>query len=196
MNDLTRWLALILSQRGRLPEYLQGNRGVVTSKEYRAIDSLYYHALSLNPFVYRRFDQLLFDTYIDIIRQRYESRTGERIEPGALRYEFDRDVMSTPSLRGWIAYAGGNWDEAIRAYTAALKGARYKAGLLASRARAAFLKSDYAAALVSYERAAAAAPVPQLSVSPLPRSCTRIRIWPTPSRTSGCVTRWSTWIDW
>jgi tetratricopeptide (TPR) repeat protein len=142
------WLASLLCRRGQLPAYMDGDRGVVTSKAFRAIDSLYYRALALNPFVYRRFDRVLFDAYIDIYADRIESQYGRgQLNRAALRFEFDKEVMSDPSLRGWMAYADGRWDVAIDAYTSALKRARQKASLLASRARAAFLKSDYDAAM-------------------------------------------------
>jgi tetratricopeptide (TPR) repeat protein len=141
------WLASLLSHRAQLPEYMDGIRRVVMSKTFRAIDSLYYGALALNPFVYRRFDRLLFDTYFDVFADRLEIEYSGRLDRAGLRFQFDRDVMSSPSLRGWLAYADGRWDAAIEAYTTALKESRQKANLLASRARVAFLKSDYDAAL-------------------------------------------------
>jgi tetratricopeptide (TPR) repeat protein len=141
------WLASLLCRRMQLPEYMDGDRGVVTSKAYRAIDSLLYRALALNPFVYRRFDRMLFDTYLDVYADRLQVRYGSRLDRAALRFEFDKEVMSSPSLRGWMAYAEGRWEAAIGAYTSALKRARHKASLLASRARVAFLKNDYDAAL-------------------------------------------------
>ena len=141
------WLASVLSRRGQLPDYMNGARGVVNSKTYRAIDSLLYGALALNPFVYRRFDRMLFDTYVDIFTQRLESRYPGRVNRSDVRYEFDTEVMTDPSLRGWMAYADGRWDDAIEAYTRAIKRERRTSGLLAARARVEFLKSDYDAAL-------------------------------------------------
>ena len=141
------WLASLLSRRGQLPDYLEGNRGVVNSKTFRAIDSLLYRALALNPFVYHRFDRLLFDTYLDIYARELESRFPGQFSRTELQFEFNKEVMNTPSLRGWLAYADGRWDAAIEAYTSAIKGAREKGGLLAARARVAFIKTDYQAAL-------------------------------------------------
>src|SRR5574341_1218471 len=98
------WLASLLSHRMQLPEYMEGNRSVVRSKTFRAIDSLYYGALAQNPFVFRRFDRLLFDTYLDVYTDRLVAQYGDRIDRSRLRYEFDKDIMSNPYLRGWLAY--------------------------------------------------------------------------------------------
>jgi hypothetical protein len=120
-----QWIASLISRSNRLPEYLNGERGVVRSKEYRMIDSLYYAALARNPFLYRRFDRMLFDEYIEVYARRYESRTGQMVDRGLLQHEFDRDVMSDPAMRGWMTYAQGMFDQAIAAYTQALKGDKY-----------------------------------------------------------------------
>jgi Tfp pilus assembly protein PilF len=141
------WLASLLSRRGQLPDYMDGKRGVVNSKTYRAIDSLLYGALALNPFVHRRFDRLLFEAYIDVFTSQLEARYPGQVNRSDVRYEFDTEVLRNLSLRGWMAYADGRWDDAIDAYTSAIKGQRQKSGLLAARARAEFWKSDYDAAL-------------------------------------------------
>jgi Tfp pilus assembly protein PilF len=141
-----RWLAMLLAERGRLPDYLEGRSRVVRSKTFRSIDSLYYQAMTLNPFLYRRLDRILFDTYIEIQAQRYESESGRRQNIGEIQFEFERYLKSAPFVRGWMAYAEGRFDEAVQGYTSALKLERYQAGILAARARAAFLEADYLAA--------------------------------------------------
>jgi tetratricopeptide (TPR) repeat protein len=141
-----RWLAMLLDQRGRLPDYLEGRSGVVRSKTFRSIDSLYYQALTLNPFLYRKLDRMLFDTYLEVVAQRYESASGRRQNIGEVQFEFERYLKDAPFVRAWMAYAEGRFGEAVQGYTSALKLERYQAGILAARARAAFLRSDYLAA--------------------------------------------------
>jgi Tfp pilus assembly protein PilF len=142
-----RWVALLLDRINILPGYLEGNRRVMRSREVRSIDSLYYQALSLNPFVYRRYDHLLFDEYLDILIRRIELHTGQQIDRGEAQYEFDSEINRDPALRAWISYSQGQFASAVAAYTAALHGAKYKTGLLAARARASFAAGDYDAAL-------------------------------------------------
>jgi hypothetical protein len=142
-----RWVALLLDRINILPRYLEGDRRVMRSREVRAIDSLYYQALSLNPFVYRRYDHLLFDEYLDLLIRRIEFRTGQQIDRGEAQYEFDQEIDRDPALRGWISYSEGQFPSAVESYTIALHSAKYQAGLLAERARASFAAGDYDAAL-------------------------------------------------
>jgi tetratricopeptide (TPR) repeat protein len=148
-----QWVATLL-RSSRLPEYLDGDRNTVRSKEYRSVDSLLYAALALNPFIYRRFDRMLFDEYIQIYARRYEARTGRILNRAILFDQFREDVLSdNPSLWGWMQYAEGRWAEATEAYNLALKRVRHPASVLASRARVSFLKNDYPAALADMQAA-------------------------------------------
>ncbi|HXV86100.1 MAG TPA: hypothetical protein VD793_05345 [Gemmatimonadales bacterium] len=149
------WIASLLSRRNLLRGYMEGSRAAMRSKEIRTIDSLYYHALTLNPFMYRRFDRLLFDGYFDVLVENYQRRYGRTLDAAAERHYFDQSLAENWNLRGWLAYADGRFDHAIKAYGSSLAGAKYKAGPLAARARAAFLKGDYAAALTEMKAAIA-----------------------------------------
>ena len=142
-----RWAALLLDRRYQLGDYLAGTKRVVRSREIQAIDSLYYQALMLNPFVYRRFDHLLFDAYLDDLISEIHMRAGEWIDRSRAKFEFNQEIDRDPALRGWMDYSQGQFPAAVSSYTTALKRAKYKAGLLASRARASFLAGDYDAAL-------------------------------------------------
>jgi tetratricopeptide (TPR) repeat protein len=142
-----RWLAMLLGQRGRLPEYLEGSSSVVRSKAFRSIDSLYFQALMLNPFLYRKLDRLLFDAYLEIVAQRFEAESGRRQNMGDVQFELERYLKEAPFVRAWMAYAEGRFGEAVQGYTSALKLERHKAGILAARARASFLRPDHLAAL-------------------------------------------------
>lgn len=148
-------VALLLDQRGLLPEYLQRSRGVAKSKDLRASDSLFQAALALNPFVYRRFDRLLFDGYIEAIGRRYRSMAGQAPENGELRFAFEREMQGNPFLRGWMACAQGRFYEASQAYTAALERVPANAELLVARARVEFLMLAYPAALTDLNGALA-----------------------------------------
>jgi tetratricopeptide (TPR) repeat protein len=142
-----RWVASLLDLHQRLPDYLEGNKRFVRSKEVRAIDSLYLQALSLNPFVYRHFDRMLFDEYLDVMIRRYEGRSGQVLDRGATQLEFEQEINRDPDMRAWMQYSQGRFADAVESYGMALKGARNKAGVLAARARASFLNGDYDGAM-------------------------------------------------
>jgi tetratricopeptide (TPR) repeat protein len=142
-----RWVAMLLDRATQLPAYLEGNRRVVQSRDVRAIDSLYFRALALNPFVYRRFDHLLFDEYFEMAMRRLDASAGRHLDRSEARFEFDQEVDQVPALSAWLLYSKGQFPSAIQEYTVALARAKYKAGLLAARARASFLNGDYDAAL-------------------------------------------------
>lgn len=150
-----RWVAMLLDRRGKLQGYLEGDKRIVRSGEFRAIDSLYYRALALNPFVYRRFDNLLFDEYFDIVLRRAQARVGRPIDPTEARFVFDREIADEPALQAWLEYARGQFPLAVKTYTTAIHRAKTKAGLLAARARAYFLSSAYDSALADMTAALA-----------------------------------------
>src|SRR5262245_35273552 len=101
-----RRVALLLSNPRRLMRYWSGDRGTIQSDDIRRIDSLFYHALTLNPFVSQRLDRQIFEAVADEISKKYE-RAGAGTS-GEIRYLIDREMNSWPAAeRAWLAYGDG-----------------------------------------------------------------------------------------
>src|SRR5687768_5442811 len=65
-----RRVALLLTDTERLSRYWAGERNTLKRPEIKAIDSLYLHSLTLNPFFYEMLERHLQDAVIDNIVRR------------------------------------------------------------------------------------------------------------------------------
>jgi tetratricopeptide (TPR) repeat protein len=129
-----RRVALLLTDRRRLVRYWSGERQVVQSDDIRRIDSLFYHALTLAPFVSQRLDHELFDAVINEITQRYE-RQGYG-SAGEIRYALDRELQQSPAAdRAWFAYGEGRFGDALVLYAKAIHDDKRNGPLRVDRAR-------------------------------------------------------------
>ena len=157
-----RRIALLMQEPRRLLKYWRGDKSTVRSKEIQQIDSLYLHALTLNPFFYHRLDRFLLKRIIREIAQ--DLSQGSGMSEGELRMRLDQSVNSSPALfRAWVAYTEGDFELAQGHYEQAIKGARNKrekAALLTERARLNFqldrpdqALSDLTEALVEMRKA-------------------------------------------
>jgi tetratricopeptide (TPR) repeat protein len=59
-----RWVATHMSDKYRFRMYMEGDRDTRRSPEIRRIDSLYLKALTLNPFLYRKFERTMLYTFL------------------------------------------------------------------------------------------------------------------------------------
>jgi tetratricopeptide (TPR) repeat protein len=150
-----RRVAQLLQDRRRLLLYWQGARSVVRSREIQRIDSLYLHALSLNPFFYHRLDRFLLEAIIQEIAR--DISAGTNIPSGELEYMLDQSVHTgDPALRAWVAYSEGDFDRAERFYGDAIKRARRgraKALLMTDRGRLYFQRDKGEKALTDLTEA-------------------------------------------
>ncbi|HEX2095139.1 MAG TPA: tetratricopeptide repeat protein [Longimicrobiaceae bacterium] len=131
-----RRIALLMSRPERFGDYLRGARRVIESAEMRAIDSLHYRALMLNPFVRTKFDKQAFEYQVRHAVKR--ENPNDRIDDSELGYLIDQFLrLSGPSTRAWVAYGDGRFPEALSLYATALRGARgrSRSGIHAERAR-------------------------------------------------------------
>ncbi len=129
-----RRIALLLADTRLLMKYTEGDRRTIQSDEVRRIDSLYYHALTLNPFVSQQLSRELFNGYLQEIANDYERRTG--VTSTEVRYELDRYLAgASASMKAWRAFGDGFFDDALRLYAQAIKEAKNKANLRVDRAR-------------------------------------------------------------
>lgn len=144
-----RRIAQLLQDRRRLLLYWRGERSVVRSREIQRIDSLYLHALSLNPFFYHRLDRFFLEAIIQEIAR--DLSAGTNIPSGELEYMLDQSVHTgDPSLRAWVAYSEGDFDRAERLYGDAIKRARRgrgKAVMMTNRGRLYFQRDKSQEAL-------------------------------------------------
>jgi tetratricopeptide (TPR) repeat protein len=114
-----RRIALLLSDQNRLLRYWSGDRRTLQSADMKRIDSLYYHALTINPFVSQTLDREIFEMVANIITRKYEARG---YAGGDVRYAIDREIASAPaSTKAWLAYGEGRFADALELYAFAIK---------------------------------------------------------------------------
>lgn len=134
-----RYTAMLMSNPGRLVQYWDGERRLLRQPEIMAIDSLYYRALTMDPFLYRRFEAGLFRMYLEAwARQELDRSGGMDVTEGEVRRFVTQLLISgSPYIRGREAYARGNFQDALRLYEEALRESRQRSRsyLRAERAR-------------------------------------------------------------
>ena len=130
-----RRVALLMTNRNRLLSYWNGDRRTLQSDDIKRIDSLFYHALTINPFVSQTLDRQLFETLANDIAQKYE-RDGVASSSEA-RYAIDQEMQqnSSPAMKGWLAYGDGRFEDALRLYADAIKSDSRNGPLRIDRAR-------------------------------------------------------------
>jgi tetratricopeptide (TPR) repeat protein len=147
-----RRVALLLSDPRRLMRYFSGDKGEIRSKESLAIDSLYRHALTLNPFLGPQMDHMFIESMIQEIASR-ASGSGRSSE---LAWELEKAMSNgPPEWRASVAYGQGRYFEALSLYGEALQHARMKAGILAERGRLFYQVGLHDSSLVSLTQALA-----------------------------------------
>jgi tetratricopeptide (TPR) repeat protein len=148
-----RRVALLLTDRRRLVRYWDEDKGTLRSPEIKRIDSLYYFALTLNPFLYEKLDRLLFGAIIDDFVHRQSLGVGAP-SPADLRFQVDQWLMRAgPGMKAWRAYGEARFDDALRLYADAVKNARYKYGYRSMRGRIFFQLNQPDSALSELSKA-------------------------------------------
>jgi tetratricopeptide (TPR) repeat protein len=142
-----RRCALLLSDKYRFQKYIEDDRRTLQSNEVKRIDSLYLYSLTINPFLYRKLDVILFGEYIQNWSEEYARRNNA--SPSEVRFYIEREIQQDASLsmRAWQAYGNGRFQDALKLYADATKRARYKAGLRATRGRLFFQLGEADSAL-------------------------------------------------
>jgi len=139
-----RRAALLMQKRTLLNAYMADNyrsRG----KELSALDSLYAHALMLNPFLYRRLDRQLFITWLT---------DGDRQAQAEYAYEINTAIMrSPPATQAWYAYSNGNFPRALELYGRAIEQSRETAGLHIERARILGMRNEVESSVAEFQLA-------------------------------------------
>jgi tetratricopeptide (TPR) repeat protein len=116
-----RHVALLMSEPRRLVRYWDGDRRTRTSAEVLAIDSLYFRALRIDPFVQRPFER-------ELVRVLVMNLLGGD-QPGAdvgLAAYYTETILADmpPLLRGRVLAGEGRLMQAMQAYEEALRDSR------------------------------------------------------------------------
>ncbi len=134
-----RYTAMLMSNPSRLVQYWDGERRLLRQPEIMAIDSLYYRALTMDPFLYRRFEAGLFRMYLESwAREELDRSGGMDVTEGEVRRWVTQMLINgSPYIRGREAYARGQFQDALRLYEEALRESRQRSRsyLRAERAR-------------------------------------------------------------
>jgi tetratricopeptide (TPR) repeat protein len=147
-----RRVALLLSDPRRLMRYFSGDKGEIRSKESLAIDSLYRHALTLDPFLGPQMDHMFIESMIQEISSRASGSGGS----SELAWELEKAMSNgPPEWRASVAYGQGRYYEALSLYGEALAHAKMKAGILAERGRLFYQVGLHDSSLVSLTQALA-----------------------------------------
>lgn len=129
-----RRVALLLTEPSRLANYWSGNRRTIQSDDIKRIDSLFYHALTLNPFVSQTLERELFESIANDIARRYEREGGGTASE--VRFLIDRETSRWPaSSRAWLAYGDGRYGDALVLYAQAIHDDKRNGPLHADRGR-------------------------------------------------------------
>jgi tetratricopeptide (TPR) repeat protein len=147
-----RRIALLLSKRNQLLGYWQDDERVINSPEIRSIDSLYYRALTIDPFVSQTLELQLFDGVLNEIAKDVGFSVGAN--PAAVREVMESYLRTAPpALKAWRAYGEGRFGEAVELYGKAISQAKRKASLRVYRGRIYYQMAKVDSALLEFNNA-------------------------------------------
>ncbi|MBB4639341.1 tetratricopeptide repeat protein [Longimicrobium terrae] len=145
-----RYAAELVSDPRRLVNYMEGRRQVVNSPAVQRIDSMYFRALTMDPFLYRRHETEVVRVYLrTLARAALEREEGPGgVNDALISHWIDVWLQNAgPTLRAQRAYGDGRFGDALRLYDEALGGRGRKSWLRTERARLyAHIQNDSAAA--------------------------------------------------
>jgi len=147
-----RRVALLLDQPNRLMRYWAGDQRTLQSKDIRQIDSLYFRALVQNPFLYERYERAIFDAMIKKYAEDYVGPGNS----GAQEVEYYIQTyvrQQGPGTMASIAYADGNFEEALKYWASAIKGTKEKAAYRIRRGKLFFQLGEVDSAYTEFSLA-------------------------------------------
>jgi tetratricopeptide (TPR) repeat protein len=147
-----RRCALLLSDRYRFQKYYEDDRRTLQSDEIKRIDSLYYYSLTVNPFLYRKLDVVLFRAYLRNISDEVSRR--ENVSSSEVQFYLEQLLRdASPWFRARQAYGEARFDDALKLYAEAIKRARFPAPFRTERGRIFFQLNNPDSALVQLSQA-------------------------------------------
>lgn len=142
-----RRTATLMRRASTFKGYMEGVRRTVFSDEMRANDSLYFHALQLDPFLHARFERIL-------IQQYFRTAIGDGINAGQIDFYVERQLQAAPpGVQAGYEAASGRFVLALDLYTTALRSERAPTRYYIERARVNALQGLAAEAIVDYQTA-------------------------------------------
>jgi tetratricopeptide (TPR) repeat protein len=113
-----RHVALLMSEPRRLVLYYQGDRQTRRSAVVQSIDSLYYRALRIDPFLQRRFDRELIRTWLIT----WMSQGSHDVDVPLVAFYSEQIMRDLPALARARVLAGeGRLAQALQAFDQALR---------------------------------------------------------------------------
>ena len=147
-----RRCALLIADKYRFQRYWRGEKRTIQSDEVKRIDSLYFYALTINPFLYRKLDVRLDRYFWDIVAEDYAR--SNNMSTNEVRYAIDRMLAQEDAEdKARDAYGEGRFDDALRLFADGIKDARYKADLRIERGRLFFQLNQPDSALAELTKA-------------------------------------------
>ncbi|MDB4907406.1 MAG: hypothetical protein JWO05_2190 [Gemmatimonadetes bacterium] len=131
-----RRVAYLLANPRRYGQYQSGDKRVIQSKEMQQMDSLLGRALMLNPVFVRRHERTAL---IALLKFWIEDGQGGSVtvDQAYIDRMIDEATRNgaNEDLRAEMAYADGDYSDALRYYVTALKSSKDKAGIHVERGR-------------------------------------------------------------
>lgn len=151
----SRWVALHLTDKRRLFQYVGDNEDVLGDPEIRSMDSLAYRALQLDPFFYRRMDYLWYET---LWKQSILDRIRGNIRFSDAELNYILDSLMTEDTTSWVrafnAYADRRFKSSLIYYSRMLEDKEEdKARVHVQRGRVFFLTKQYDSCQVAFGQA-------------------------------------------
>ena len=132
----SRRVAYLLANPRRYAQYESGDKRTVQSKEMQQMDSLLGRALMLNPVFVRRHERTALIALIKFWSEDGQGGSVTVTEADINRYIDDvARNGANEGLRAEMAYADGDYSDALRYYVTALKTSKDKAGIHVERGR-------------------------------------------------------------
>ena len=147
-----RRAAMIVNDKRILATYIDGSRRErETLKQLRALDSLELRAQLLNPFLYRRLENRMFNEYI---RQSENEHPSEAMNPAQLQFAVNTYLQHADApTRAWVAYSDGSFDDALAQYAIAMKSGKEVASYHLERARIFGMRAQTDSAIAEFKSA-------------------------------------------
>lgn len=131
-----RRVAAYLQKMDDLNGYLRAARSTKRTPEQRALDSLQYRALLLNPFLYEGLDGELRDKFLD---KAFQDDPETRMQVAVASHRRTGDA----SYNAWLAYIETNFPEALKWNAQAIKRWPKEYDLHSERAKLFYLTANY-----------------------------------------------------
>lgn len=115
-----RHVALLMSEPRRLVMYYEGDRQTRRSAAVRSIDSLYYRALRIDPFLQRRFDRELIRRWL--VTSMSQDNLGWGVDMPLVSFYSEQIMRDLPPLaRARVLSGEGKLAQALTAFDQALR---------------------------------------------------------------------------